>query len=59
MSSDDEQYEDTLSHTDSPTRYRDNLGAFGGFEPTTRLHYQVDSDLDGECEFIPKIDSQS
>ena len=59
MSSDDEQYEDTLSHTDSPTRYRDNLGAFGGFEPTTRLHYLVNSDLDGEVELIPQIDSQS
>merc|ERR1711874_661575 len=36
-----------------------NLGAFGGFEPTPRLHYRVDGDLESGWQLIPDIDSQS
>ena len=56
--SDDEQYE-SVNNADSPRTDRDSLGAFGGFEPTTRLHYRTERDLDGEHVLIPDIDSQS
>ena len=56
--SDDEQYE-PVNNADSPRTDRDSLGAFEGFEPTTRLHYRTEGDLDGEHVLIPDIDSQS
>ena len=56
--SDDEQYE-SVNNADSPRTDRDSLGAFEGFEPTTRLHYRTERDLDGEHVLIPDIDSQS
>ena len=56
--SDDEQYE-SVNNADSPRTDRDSLGAFGGFEPTTRLHYRTEGDLDGEHVLIPDIDSRS
>ena len=57
-SSDDEQYE-SLNNSDSPRRDRNSLGAFGGFEPTQRLHYRVDGDQESGWKLIPDIDSQS
>ena len=56
--SDDEQYE-PLNNSHSPRRDRNNLGAFSGFEPTPRLRYRVDGDLESGWELIPDIDSQS
>ena len=36
---------------------KDSLGgAFGGFDSRTRLHYLVESDLEGRSELIPDID---
>ena len=57
--SDDEQHED-IEDSHSFSEGKESLGdAFGGFEPRTRLHYRVESDLEGGSELIPEIASGS
>ena len=57
--SDDEQHED-IEDSHSSSEGKESLGdAFGGFEPSTRLHYRVESDPEGGSELIPDIASGS
>ena len=54
----DEQHED-IEDSHSSGEEKESLGdEFGGFEPSPRLHYRVNSDLEGS-ELIPDIASGS